>query len=136
LPLAVTAAGQPGSFPQHADKRVLLVEDDPASASAMSGILKRYGLSVLTTGTVHGALAALSDGGRYDYVILDLMLPDGDGAEVLRQLRQTQSNAWICVITAASDPTMLAAVQKLKPACVLRKPIDVGQLLGGMKLTQ
>ena len=129
-------AGQAGISPlqQPVSRRVLLVEDDPASASAMVGILKRYGLSVLATGSVQGALAALHQ--EYDYVILDLMLPDGDGAEVLRQLRDAKSTAWVCVITAASDPAKLASVRKLNPGCVLRKPIDVGQLLGGMKLTQ
>jgi len=106
----------------------------------MCGILKRYGLEVLAVGTVATALAALRDGAAlhrvFDYVILDLMLPDGDGTDVLHHLRDGNASAWVCVITAASDPTLLARVRSLNPGCILRKPIDVGQLLGGMKLTQ
>src|SRR4029079_190332 len=115
--------GHSSSSVQPSSKRALIVEDDPASASAMVGILKRYGLTVVTATTVQGALAALNH--EFDYVILDLMLPDGDGAEVLRRMRDGNSSAWVCVITAPSDPAMLAAIQRLNPGCILRKPIDV-----------
>jgi DNA-binding NarL/FixJ family response regulator len=57
------------------------------------------------------------------------MLPDGDGASVLRQIREAKLNCRVAVTTGVSDPRRLDILSTLKPDLVLRKPIDVQQLL-------
>ena len=114
---------------------VLLVEDDPASAKAMAGILRNYGMNITCAGSVRAALDALGKQ-SFDYLLLDLMLPDGDGSVVLRAVRDQKLDIWVCVVTAANDPMLLQKVTELKPQKILRKPIDIGQLLGGMDLAQ
>ena len=109
---------------------MLIVEDDLVSASALRSILTRKGCEVSLATTLAGALPHLAD--PPDVILLDLMLPDGNGAEVLRRLRAADSPARVVVTTAVSDPTRLREVQALRPDRVLRKPIDVVDLLGAI----
>ena len=67
--------------------RILLVEDDADLARGLSFNLRHEGYEVLLAGTVKdGKRMAARDGA--DLVVLDLMLPDGDGLEVLRSIRE------------------------------------------------
>jgi two-component system OmpR family response regulator len=68
-------------------------------------------------------------GTNHDFVLLDLMLPDGDGVEVLRQIRESNYTSRVLVTTAVSDPGRLGKVCQLRPEAVLQKPIDVARLL-------
>ena len=101
----------------------------------MDAILTKHGMSVSTVPGVQSALDALRKN-AYQCLVLDLMLPDGDGGEVLRDIRDRKLDMWVCVVTAASDPLMLDTVARLRPQRILKKPIDMGQLLGGLNLTQ
>ena len=67
--------------------RLLLVEDDPAIARTVIYTLEREGLQVnhsLLLGDARSLLAGM----RFDALILDVGLPDGNGLELLRELRQ------------------------------------------------
>lgn len=82
--------------------RLLLVEDDEAIREALRLALTRQGYEVLDEGTGRAGLrsAYLQ---RPDLVLLDVMLPDIDGMEVLRRLR-TVSDVPVIYLTARSDP--------------------------------
>ena len=71
-------------------KRVLLVEDEPNIAESLSFLLRRSGfvVSVETDGE-RGLKSALSS--IPDVLVLDVMLPDLDGYEILRQIRADQN---------------------------------------------
>jgi len=107
--------------------RVLIVEDDVVSASALRSILTRKGCDVLTVSTVADALPLLAH--PLDVILLDLMLPDGDGAAVLRELRRRNSTVRVVVTTALADPARLLELRDLRPDRVLRKPIELVDLL-------
>ncbi len=69
--------------------RVLQVEDDPTAAQAVEKILKSKGYACETT--AYGELAVeLATHNDYDVILLDIMLPDIDGYEVLRRLQAAQ----------------------------------------------
>ena len=72
--------------------RVLLVEDDPSTSQSIEMMLSSAGMVLDTTdmGEEGLEIGKLYD---YDIIILDLMLPDMDGYEVLRRLRASRS-AW------------------------------------------
>ena len=101
----------------------------------MGGILRAYGMDVVTSSSVQAALDALRKD-AFQFLILDLMLPDGDGSIVLHDVRERNLDTWVCVVTAANDPVLLEQVNRLQPQRVLRKPIDLSQLLGGLNLSQ
>ena len=67
-------------------ERVLIVEDDQATSSAMRAVFARRGWEVDEVMTVAEGIASLES--QPDWVILDLLLPDGCGEAVLRQARR------------------------------------------------
>ncbi|MDQ2585464.1 response regulator transcription factor [Saccharothrix yanglingensis] len=80
---------------------VLLVEDDPVVRSAVSRALTGLGHAVLPVGTALGALREIT-GSSFDLVVLDLGLPDMDGADVLRMMRGV-CDVPVIVATARDD---------------------------------
>ena len=83
--------------------RVLLVEDDPSTAQSVEMMLQSEGMVVDTTGLGEDGLeiAKLYD---YDIVVLDLMLPDLDGYEVLRRLRAASIQTPVLILSGLSEP--------------------------------
>src|SRR5687767_9215482 len=67
--------------------RLLLVEDDRVTYTALRSLFSRRGWDVTIAATISQALSALAGGLAPDAVVLDLMLPDGQGEEVLRHIR-------------------------------------------------
>lgn len=63
-----------------------------------------------------------------DWLVLDLMLPDGEGEDVLRALLGAQLPARVVVTTGVNDPVRLKALALFQPARVLAKPIDLSVL--------
>ena len=117
----------------------MLVEDDAGSAKALRALLQLRGFDVVVATTVADGLAALrATGGAstIDYVVLDLMLPDGDGAQILRHVRERNLGIPVCVTTGVNDRARLAEVKRLEPRCLLMKPIDLAQLLRGLDAAQ
>jgi len=82
--------------------RILLVEDDPATAKSIDMMLTHANLNVYSTslGEEGMDLAKLYD---YDLILLDLHLPDMNGHEVLRQLRLARVDTPILILSGADD---------------------------------
>ena len=94
---------------------------------AVSRILRVKGFTVSEAATVADAMAALA-AERPDWVLLDLMLPDGCGTDVLRKAQSEGNAGRVCVTTGCAGPKLEEA-RELGPGCVLTKPLDVGRLL-------
>jgi two-component system, NtrC family, response regulator AtoC len=110
---------------------VLLVEDDAVSANVLRKILTRLGWQVAIAGTMSEGLAGLDD--NPDAIILDLMLPDGDGEVILEKVRQMGLHTPVAVTTGVNDPARLRRIAALSPNIVLQKPIDLPSLLRGLQ---
>ena len=70
-----------------------------------------------------------------DWVLLDLMLPDGCGSDVLRKARSEGVADRVCVITGCA-PAKLEEVRKLGAGRVLTKPLDVERMLEFLATTR
>lgn len=79
--------------------RLLVIEDTERLAELMRAGLHREGFTVDVCATCDEAGAALKTA-RYDAVVLDLMLPDGDGIDFLRRLRQGGDATPVIIVTA------------------------------------
>ena len=79
--------------------RLLLVEDEGELADLVRTKLTGEGFAVDIAGSAEDARAAMETTG-YDAVILDLRLPDGDGIEVLREVRNCRNQTPVIVVTA------------------------------------
>jgi two-component system chemotaxis response regulator CheY len=127
--------------------RVLLVEDDFVSRLMLQTFLSRYGechVAVNGKEAVEAFRNALDRGERYDLVCMDIMMPEMDGREAVRQVRALEeehgilssSGAKIVMTTAVEDiKEVIQCFQQLCDA-YLMKPIDLGQLLSLMKCYQ
>jgi two-component system cell cycle response regulator CtrA len=82
--------------------RVLLIEDDSATAQSIELMLKSEGFNVYTTdlGEEGIDLGKIYD---YDLILLDLNLPDMSGMDVLRQLRNSKINTPIMILSGTSE---------------------------------
>jgi CheY-like chemotaxis protein len=109
--------------PQHGHgRRVLIVEDDAASRVVTGFLCRRAGMQTVAAATLGEGLALLS--WRPDCVLLDLMLPDGNGVELLRHVRARDVPVRVAVATAAYDWHLLEEVKSLRPDHVFLKPVD------------
>ena|SRR6478735_9649118 len=79
--------------------RLLLVEDEPELAAALTAALQRHDAVIDHVATLGLAMAAVDDR-VHDVVILDRQLPDGDGIGLIRHVRARASNVPVIVLTA------------------------------------
>src|SRR5215469_693129 len=102
VPGAAAATQGRGAGTQHADGtpvRVLVVDDEPSLAELLSSVLRYEGWSVRTAGDGAEAVRTGREF-RPDAVVLDIMLPDFDGIEVMRRLRQDLPDICVLFLTA------------------------------------
>ena len=112
---------------QSARCKVMVVEDDPSSRNAMMLLLKHFGFHGAATGTVSGAMSLLE--WRPAVMILDLMLPDGNGSEILEHVRRANLPIRVAVATGTADWRAMVDETRLKPDAVFVKPLDFNQLV-------
>jgi CheY-like chemotaxis protein len=108
---------------------VLVAEDNTLVADAMRLLFEETGHRVTTAGTIADVVrAAASD--PVDLLLLDLGLADGDGLEVLDQLRARDATPRVSVaLTGRDEPDVIARCRAAGCRDVLLKPVPVGELL-------
>ena len=106
--------------------RILIVDDDRASRDSLRRLFAHRGWVVNVASCVTEAMAKLDPPPLC--VLLDLMLPDGDGKEVLRKVRGEGLPTRVIVSTGSDDPVRLALVRGLDADAMFRKPIDFDEV--------
>jgi two-component system, OmpR family, KDP operon response regulator KdpE len=112
-------------------QRVLIVDDEPQFLRALSTNLRGAGYDVDTAATAADALAA-APLRPPDAVILDLLLPDGSGRDVCRELR-TWSKAPIILVSAVGDDDEKIAALDAGADDYVTKPFAIGELLARLR---
>ena len=108
--------------------RVLVVEDHEDSRVGLVRLLQKHGHEVRGCATLAAGLGELIDW-LPECVVLDLMLPDGLGVQILRNIREHRVPVRVGIVNAAVDPSLLAEVDALEPNATYRKPLDLPALL-------
>ena len=91
-------------------ERVMIVEDHSAFAQALELVLGRMdGTEVVLARTIEEGRTLLRDGGPFDLAVLDLMLPDGDGTELVEDLRHHHPKTPVVLLSARDDIADFAA---------------------------
>lgn len=114
--------------------RLLLIDDDHRLADMVSGYLQRNGFEVETAGSLMAGRDRLAHGG-FDALVLDLMLPDGDGLDFTRELRsQPRSRRLpLLMLSARGEPTDRIVGLELGADDYLPKPFEPRELLARVK---
>jgi len=113
--------------------RILVVEDDEGIAGGLAATLRGAGYAVDLCPTLSAAWAALHVE-AFDMVLLDLGLPDGDGIDWLRRLRQEGLHLPVLIMTARDAlPDRIAGLDEGADDYLV-KPFDPGELLARMRV--
>jgi DNA-binding response OmpR family regulator len=115
---------------------VLIVEDERRIAAFLAKGLRRQGYDVQCAYTGREALAATGseeDGPPIDLVMLDLGLPDIDGLDVLRELRERGSEVPVIVLTARTETGDRDEALRLGAVEYLTKPLPFSEVLGSVR---
>jgi CheY-like chemotaxis protein len=112
-----------------AERRVLVVDDDPSIQGFLAEALADEGYGVRTAGNGREALAILGEW-LPDLILLDLMMPEMDGWDFRAAQRTMPAVASVPVIVLSATRDLAAKVQTLGAAEVFAKPFDLEKLLG------
>ncbi|SFF82178.1 two-component system, OmpR family, response regulator TctD [Roseobacter denitrificans OCh 114] len=116
-----------GRFMRNATMKFLLVEDNIELAQAVLARLRLDGHVIDHAEKIEDAMA-YAQVGDYDLILLDIMLPDGDGRDFLQQHRQSQKDTPVIVLTARSQVSDRITLLDLGADDYVTKPFDHAEL--------
>lgn len=111
---------------------VLLVEDEDAVRLFSARALRNKGYKVIEAKTGEGALELL-DGGPYDLLVTDMVMPRVDGAQVIRAARKLLPDLPVICISGYTEESVLKEVESFDKLRFLSKPFSLKQLAGAVK---
>jgi HAMP domain-containing protein/CheY-like chemotaxis protein/signal transduction histidine kinase len=117
-------------------KKVLVVDDDVRNIFALSSVLERRGMLVLTAGTGREAINTLESTPDVAIVLMDIMMPDMDGYETMQIIRRNPSFRRLPII-ALTAKAMKGDREKCLEAGAseyLAKPVNTEQLLSALRM--
>ena len=108
--------------------RLLIVEDDPIITEGLKMALTQEGYEVCAVDGVKMAMEKMDEISRFDMCLLDVMLPDGDGYQICKAIRE-KSDVPIIFLTACDDEihTVLALEQGADD--YISKPFRIRELI-------
>lgn len=108
--------------------KVLIVEDERALADALEHIVRRAGYAADAVYNGTDALAQAMEGG-YDVIVLDVMLPDMDGFQIVSRLRARGNPTPVLMLTARADVSDKVTGLNAGADDYMTKPFDNAELL-------
>jgi CheY-like chemotaxis protein len=116
-------------------RKVLVVDDDVRNIFALSSVLERRGMTVLTAGTGREAISMLESTPDIAIVLMDIMMPEMDGYETMQVIRQNAHLRRLPII-ALTAKAMKGDREKCLEAGAseyMAKPVNTDQLLSGLR---
>ena len=110
-------------------KRLLIVEDKESLALMLKETVEGDGLEAEISANGSDASRRIAEGRRYFAVLTDLRLPGADGIAVLRQVKETDPDCPVIVMTAFGTIENAVEAMKLGASDFIQKPVDVDHLL-------
>ena len=106
---------------------VLLIDDEPSVQFGFRAYLNKTGYEVQTAGSIAEARQKLVHG-CFDIILLDLSLPDGNGLDLIAEVRQNYPEVALVVITGQGDVPVAVKAMQLGADNFLTKPVDMNEL--------
>lgn len=122
----------PGADADRSEHRVLVVDDETRLREVLVRILRRESIEAHATGDAQRALSLVRTG-NYELVILDLLMPDVDGFDVLSEIMTRNPEQAVLVLSCLSDPDSKMAALGLGADDYLAKPFHVGELVARVR---
>jgi CheY-like chemotaxis protein len=119
-----------------AGKKVMIVDDDVRNVFSLTSVLEQHGMTVSFAENGRDALAMLDGGIMPDVVLMDVMMPEMDGYETMRAIRERPALRSLPIIALTAK-----AMKGDREKCIaagasdyITKPVDVEQLLSLMRV--
>lgn len=118
------------------NKKVLLVDDDMRNIFALSSILQQHNLQIEIAGNGVEALEKLKETTDFDIVLMDIMMPEMDGYEATRRIRQMDKykNIPVIALTAKAMKNDREKCMEAGASDYMAKPVDTDKLLSLMRV--
>jgi CheY-like chemotaxis protein len=111
-------------------KSILIVDDDVRNIFALSSLLERHNMPVVSAQTGRDALQLIDETGSLSLVLLDIMMPELDGFETMRRMRTNlKFNRPIIALTAKAMTGDREKCIEAGASDYIAKPVDSEQLL-------
>jgi HAMP domain-containing protein/CheY-like chemotaxis protein/signal transduction histidine kinase len=118
------------------DQKVLVVDDDVRNIFALNSLLERHGMNVVTATNGHDAIAMLDDHPDVSLILTDVMMPEMDGYETMRRIREIPAFRRLPII-ALTAKAMKGDREKCLQAGAsdyVAKPVNTEQLLSLVRM--
>ena len=114
------------------EEKVLLVDDEPEFTRLLASRLESKGVHVSVADGGTSALEAI-ESETFDAIVLDMVMPDMDGMEVLRKLREIDPDLQIILLTGHATVKKGVEAMKLGAMDFLEKPVDFNRLMNKLR---
>jgi CheY-like chemotaxis protein len=117
-------------------KRVLIADDDVRNVFALASVLERHGIEVEFAENGEEALARLTSSAPFDLILMDVMMPEMDGYEATRRIRELPEFAKLPIISITAKAMKGDREKSIASGAsdYVVKPVDVDQLLSLMRV--
>ena len=109
------------------EPNILIIDDDPQILKLLSEFIEKIGYSAETAATAEEGLAKYR-GKFYEIVLLDIMLPDGDGVSILKQIQKISPGISVIMITGVRDIEIATECMRSGAIDYITKPFDMEYL--------
>ena len=113
-------------------EKILVVDDEPSIRKYLQTLLEVDGFDVETVGSGKEALAKISDGDRPDFIILDVLMPEMNGIDVLRELLQLDRSLNIIMLSCSNEVGTVVEAIRIGAHDYLTKPFEKSDLDAAM----
>jgi DNA-binding response OmpR family regulator len=106
---------------------ILLIEDEEIVAVLLMDAMKKWGQKVVWVTTKTEAELKIEQS-RFDLILLDILLPDGFGYEIIPKIKLAQAETGIITMTGYSTPAMERTIREFGITYYMSKPVDMNEL--------
>ncbi|HVS33835.1 MAG TPA: response regulator [Thermoanaerobaculia bacterium] len=114
------------------NKSILVVDDDSSIRTLVRTLLQREGFQVEEAESGNNAITQIMKK-PFDAVVLDIMMGDGSGHDVLQTLAARRPDVKCVVVISATSQDNIEKVDTANVEARLRKPFDIGELLQAVR---
>ncbi len=107
---------------------IILVEDDHALSRVWKTLFEMLGYQVSSYQTASDCLAQRKQAATFDVIITDYYLPDLNGVELIKEIRQDAPMLPAIVLTGSHESFIREAVKQISNSCILYKPLNVADI--------
>jgi len=111
---------------------ILVIDDNPVIGALFKNSLKNSLCEVTATLSSIEALELIAKN-NFDLIFLDLLMPEIDGGELFRRIRETNEDTPIAIITGYPDSDLMEKAMRQGPFLVMTKPFDSNDILKAVR---